>query len=831
MHARGIPDETHPYILTARQPGRATRKERGNIMRYLKLWIALGLVILLSFAVLVFYGGEIYRLAPAIPARVATTDGQVLFTEADILDGQNVWQSMGGQQVGSVWGHGAYIAPDWSADWLHRESVYLLQHWSQSNFGLGFEQLDTEQRAAMLARLRGEIRTNTYDPDSDQITVSADRAGAIRAMSRYYAAIFTDAESFDQDLLELADGGFSPPELRDAYAIPANAVGDQERARKMTAFFFWAAWAAGTQRPGPLADRPSGDSAFVPHTAPPTTYTNNWPSEPLIENRPTGSLVLWSVISFVLLLAGIGALAWYYATIHGKHEDDEHGLPERDPLLALRPTPSMRATLKYFWVVAALIVVQVGLGAVTAHYGVEGGGFYGFPLAHWLPYSVTRTWHTQLGILWIATAWLATGLFMAPAVSGHEPRFQRAGVNFLFVCLLVIVLGTLFGTWYATRQTMGLEMNFWFGHQGYEYVDLGRFWQLFLLVGLFLWLGLMVRAMWPAFKQPGEHKHLLALFLIASAAIAIFYGAGVLYWRQTHYAVAEYWRWWVVHLWVEGFFEVFATVVIAFLFTRMGLLRERIATAAVLFSTTIFLFGGIIGTFHHLYFSGTPTGVLALGASFSALEVVPLVLIGFEAYENFNLARARPWVRAYKWPIYFFVAVAFWNLVGAGLFGFFINPPIALYYMQGLNTTAVHAHTALFGVYGMLGIGLMLFCLKGLTTHREWRTRPVSFAFWTINIGLALMVLLSILPLGLIQTRASVEHGLWYARSAEFLQNDLIARLHWLRIVGDTIFAVGILALGWFVLGLKTGWSLTGHQDAVARAYPVESENDEMNRE
>jgi nitric oxide reductase subunit B len=265
----------------------------------------------------------------------------------------------------------------------------------------------------------------------------------------------------------------------------------------------------------------------------------------------------------------------------------------------------------------------------------------------------------------------------------------------------------------------------------------------------------------------------------------------------------------VVHLWVEGFFEVFATVVIAFLFTRMGLLQVERATAGVLFSTMIFLSGGIIGTFHHLYFSGTPMAVLALGATFSALEVVPLVLMGFEAYGNLTLSQARPWIAAYRWPIYFFVAVAFWNLVGAGLFGFFINPPIALYYMQGLNTTPVHSHTALFGVYGMLGIGLMLFCLKGLATHRVWKTPVLAFAFWAINVGLVLMVLLSLLPIGLLQTWASVEHGLWYARSAAFLQTDIMDTLRWLRVIGDTIFALGALALGWFILGLKTGWSLT----------------------
>jgi nitric oxide reductase subunit B len=770
------------------------------------LWWVLGIVVVLSFAVLGYYGHQIYRQAPPLPETVVTPDGEVLFTGQQIRDGQNVWQSIGGQEIGSVWGHGAYVAPDWSADWLHRECLFLLERWAQAEHGQPWAALTPVEQATLQARLAAEVRTNTYEPATGRLVISADRAAAFAVLSEYYGAIFGDATEFSPAAQALADGGMTVQQLRNAYAIPRLTIRDPERQAWMNAFFFWAAWSCGAERPAAAGAPPTG-----------ITYTNNWPPESLIENRPSGSIVLWSVISFVLLLAGIGLLAWHHAVMKNAPEA-ESVVPPQDPLLALRPTPSMRATLKYFWVVAALIVVQVGLGAVTAHYGVEGEAFYGIPLSEWLPYAVTRTWHTQLGIFWIATAWLATGLFMAPAVSGYEPRWQRLGVNVLFVCLLLIVVGSMFGTWYATRQRLSLETNFWFGHQGYEYVDLGRFWQLFLLVGLFLWLGLMARAMWPAFKQPGEHKHLLALFLIASAAIALFYGAGIMWGRQTHLAIAEYWRWWVVHLWVEGFFEVFATVVIAFLFTRMRLLRTTTATAAVLFSTSVFLAGGIIGTFHHLYFSGTPVPVLALGAVFSALEVVPLVLLGFEAYENLTLSRAREWVSAYRWPIYFFIAVAFWNLVGAGLFGFLINPPIALYYMQSLNTTPVHGHTALFGVYGMLGIGLMLFCLKGLTVHRQWRTGSLCFAFWALNWGLVLMVVLSLLPVGLLQTVASVEHGLWYARSAEFLQGPGMDTLRWLRVVGDTVFAAGIMALGWFVVGLKTGWSLKSDAETFGLA-------------
>jgi nitric oxide reductase subunit B len=337
---------------------------------------------------------------------------------------------------------------------------------------------------------------------------------------------------------------------------------------------------------------------------------------------------------------------------------------------------------------------------------------------------------------------------------------------------------------------------------------LGRFWQSFLLAGLFIWLFLMARAVLPALRKHPHSRHLLILFLIACVAIATFYAAGLMWGRQTHLALAEYWRWWVVHLWVEGFFEVFAVTIMAFLFVRMRLVQVNTATIAVLFTTIVFLSGGILGTFHHLYFTGTPTGVMALGATFSALEVVPLVLVGYEAYDNLKMYRSADWVKAYKWPIYCFIAVAFWNLVGAGIFGFLINPPIALYYMQGLNTTPVHGHTALFGVYGMLGIGLMLFVLRDMNPLVVWKDRWIKFAFWMINIGLMAMVLISVLPIGLAQTVASVKEGLWYARSAEFLNQDYMITLKWLRSIGDTMFGLGILALAWFIFGLKGGWSL-----------------------
>jgi len=741
-----------------------------------KLWIYFIITTSVSFAVLSYYGLEIYREAPPIPIKVVDVNDNVLFTKTDIQDGQRVWQSIGGQELGSIWGHGAYVAPDWNADWIHREAMYILDTWGNENFSQDFEKLDNEQQAVLQARLQKEIRSNTYDESSGELFVSEIRKSAIKNNIVYYSKLFSDAPEYAS--------------LRDDYAMRENTLSDKEKLYQLNAFFFWTSWACSTERP---------DQNI--------TYTNNWPGEKLIGNQPTGSLVLWTGVSIMMLLLGIGIMAFYFAK-NKEDEIDEAHLPAIDPLMGQNPTPSMKATLKYFWAISILIFVQVLLGVITAHYSVEGQGFYGIPLSEFLPYTVTRTWHVQLAIFWIATSWLATGLYIAPAVSGVEPKFQKLGVNFLFISLLIIIVGSLFGELMGIFQKLELTTNFWFGHQGLEYVDLGRFWQIYLFIGLLLWLVLMVRALRPALKRDTADKDLLKLFLISSVAIALFYGAGLTWGQHTHLSIIEYFRWWVIHLWVEGFFEVFATVVIAFLFVRMRILNIAVATNAAIASATIFLAGGIIGTMHHLYFTGTPTAVLALGSTFSALEVVPLVFMGYEAIHNYRVSVATDWTINYKWPIYFFISVSFWNLLGAGIFGFMINPPIALYYMQGLNTTAAHSHTAMFGVYGMLGIGLMLFVLKGLSKQKPWKENVIKFSFWSLNIGLLLMVLLSVLPVGLAQTIASVDEGMWYARSAEFNQQDYIITFKWLRFVGDTIFAVGSISLTYFVFGLRFGWSL-----------------------
>jgi nitric oxide reductase subunit B len=745
-----------------------------------RLWLILFSCVVGAFLVLGGLGVEVYRQAPPIPSRVVTSTGRVLFTQDDILDGQQVWQSIGGQQVGSIWGHGAYQAPDWSADWLHREAVALRAHIAVP---AGLDPATAE--VVGRNRVQQQLRRNTFDRDSGTLTVSDERVAAIAEVSRHYDDLFGGAPALAT--------------LRQNYALSTTPIPDATRRSKLNAFFFWTAWACTTQRPGSTV-----------------TYTNNWPHEPLVGNQPTATNVIWSIVSVVLLLAGIGALVWWKA--FRPDPDERIKPPASDPLSRLTLTPSMRACGWYIAAVAFLFALQVTMGALTAHYTVEGQSVYGFPLAEYIPYAVARTWHIQLGVFWIATAFLGAGLFLAPLVGGREPRHQRIGVLVLLGALVVVVLGSLGGEWLSIQQKLGLDIGFWFGQQGYEYVDLGRAWQIALFAGLILWLLLMIRALAPAWNRKDDTRNVVRLFIASTVAIGLMYGAGFFFSARSHLTVMEYWRWWVVHLWVEGFFEVFATAALAFLFVHLGLIRARLAGTAVLASSSLFLAAGIPGTFHHLYFSGTPTPIMAVGASFSALEVVPLVVVGWEAWRTWSLRSIAPWMARYRWAISCFLGVAFWNLVGAGLFGFLINPPISLYYLQGLNTTPVHAHTALFGVYGLLSIGLTLTMARVLTGVRPWREGSLALAFWGMNIGLVLMVVLSLLPIGIAQGYASVDVGLWYARSSDFLQIPIIQKLRWLRIVGDTVFLAGVGSFVWFLIGLKTGWSYREEHSATTEA-------------
>ena len=733
-------------------------------MKNIKLRILLLTLLAACFCALLYGGYMISRDKPPIPSLIRTETGETIFTGRDIVAGQNYYFSRGGQHIGTIWGHGSYLAPDWSADYLHRAGLYAAAHYAGLAPGKAaaftqsdFERLDPVARAQVAAHVAMEFKTNRYDPATGELILTGNQAGAFRSLTGYYTGLFRAGNS--------------------RMGLQPGIVRSDREGFIVTAFFSWLAWAASTNRVGQEI-----------------TYTSNWPYDRLVGNEPMPDSVIWSIVSVIVLIFAIGILLYAY---NRYFKPDDYATALKTELPRPEPTPSQKATLPFFAVALLLFNAQIVMGSLTAHYTVEGTDFFGLPIARLLPYAVLRTWHLQLAMFWIATCFLGAGLFIAP-FAGREPKHQGKLVMVLFAALVIVVLGALTGNWFAVQGAMGDSAYNW-GHQGYEYIELGRVWQVLLIAGMLLWLGLVIRALLPALREEKDRWGLTHLFLYSSIAIPLFYMAGLMYGKGAHLSVAEYWRWWVVHLWVEGFFETFATVSLAYILTRIGAVSVRFALTIVYLSIFLYLGSGVIGTFHHLYWSGTPSPIIAMGAVFSALEVVPLTFLAIEAANNSKVIRSGGAAYPYRWPLYFFIAVAFWNLVGAGVFGFLINPPIVLYYIQGMNTTALHAHTALFGVYGFFAIALTLFSVRHIVEADSWSDNLLKWSFWGLNGGLLGMTVLTFVPAGFYQFYYAVKHGLWYARSPEVTSSPFIRFVTWLRMGPDIIFAAGALLLLFFL--------------------------------
>ncbi|MGD0014805.1 MAG: cbb3-type cytochrome c oxidase subunit I [Bryobacteraceae bacterium] len=717
------------------------------------------LVMIAGFSVLSFLTVLTYTNAPPIPEKAVDMAGNVVFTGADIQNGQEVFLKHGLMEHGSLWGHGAYLGPDYSAEYLHRLSEVTRDTIAMEKYGRLFARLSPDEQSAASAQTRRLLKENRYEPASRTLVLTAGEVAAYRSQTAEWSEYFTKQ-------------GAAP-------GLPASYIKNPVELKALSAYFAWAAWAASATRPGKDY-----------------SYTNNWPYEPLAGNTPSTEAYVWSALSLITLLGGLGLILFLVGKFDylgwkgdGAGAHNIHSAPA-----PLRLTPSQWATGWFFAIVALLFLAQSFLGGVLAHYRVEPGSFYGIDIARFLPYTLARTWHLQLAIFWIATAWVGGGLFLAPWVGGSEPARQRTGVYALLGALVVVVAGSLFGEYLGLNDKLG-QLWFWLGHQGSEYLDLGRLWQLLLAAGLVLWLFLMFRALRPAIQNPGK-RELSSLFLYAAVAIPVFYLPALFYGPHSNFAVIDNWRFWIIHLWVEGFFELFATVLVAIMFHQMGVVSTKTATRVIYLDAILYLGAGIIGTGHHWYFTGQGTLNMGLAACFSAMEVVPLTLLTLDAWDFIKLKNEQcttcghDLASAQKWAIYFLMAVGVWNFVGAGIFGFLINLPIVSYFEIGTTLTANHGHAALFGVFGMLALAVLVFCLRAMQSDAVWKRTEkfIRVGFWGANVGLALMILLDLFPGGVLQLWDSIANGYWHARRLTFLTGGLYHKLEWVRMVGDTIF-------------------------------------------
>lgn len=737
-------------------------------------WLPFALILGISLAGVAFIGYETYEKAPPIPDFV-DAEGQVVLSHDQILEGQRVFHHYALMEYGSMFGDGALRGPDFTAQALHEVSFLMNRYYTEKTppIGNGQESLLAQ---GIERQVQAEIKSNRYDAASNKAVLSAGQAYAVGGLDEFYQKMFTQAD------------------FAEAFK-PSGYLTDPEEIRNLSGFFFWGAWVCSVERPGSVY-----------------SYTHNWPYDPQAGNTPTPSTMLWSILGLFGLILGLGWVLYYYGQFD-QLSDEYYAKGSGEmitlaKLLKFSPTPSQRATFKFFAVGMLLFGVQVLAGVLTVHDFVGFTRIFGVDLQALIPVTVSRSWHVLLSLLWISACWVGASIFVLPMLAKQEIPGQVRLINLLFAIFLIIGLGSFVGLYAGPKNLLG-EMSRWLGHQGWEFVELGRFYQ-YLLMGVFvLWAWIVYRGVKPALvrRQPWALPNWM---LYSVVSIMILLTSGFVATPKTNFVIADFWRWCVIHMWAEAFFEVFTTIVVGYLMVLMGLVNRESVNKVVFLATLLFLGSGLLGISHNFYWNAKPVGTLAIGSVFSTLQVVPLVLLTLEAWRfrrmpevlnrgsNGNGASS---LFAMPSVFLFLVGVNFWNFFGAGVFGLIINLPIANYYEHGTYLTVNHGHAALMGVYGNLSLGAVLFCCRFLGSPERWNERLVRIAFWSINTGLLLMVVMDLFPAGVHQLFAAMEKGLWYARSQEFLGSPAFQTMTWLRIVGGSIFTLGgVFPLVWFVL-------------------------------
>ena len=711
-----------------------------------KGWIqGVALVMLFGFTVMGLLAYRTYTNSMPQPERVVTESGETLFTTQDITEGQKLFQARGLMEYGSILGHGGYLGPDFTAEYLRMEATSVK------------EQLASQGVDDPAAATKEMLRTNRYDPSTGTLVWTDEQVKAYNDAVGHYTKMFgPDAHS---------------------HGLKPDLITDPVQVKQVTSFFGWTAWGSSAQRPG--------------HDY---SYTNNWPPESLVGNAPTGDLMIWSVLSLIVLIGGTGVMFAIYGRWSQKigwHSEEAPALSFRQPE-EIGLTKSQRVVAWYVFTIAALFLVQTLLGALAEHYRADVLSFFGFDLGRLLPFSLARTWHVQLSLFWTAIGLLAAGLFLTPFIARREPKKQHVLVWTLFIAATVVVVLSCLAEG-ASQHGLSWAKGPLFSQQ-WEYLDLPFVFQVLLTVALFVWVFIIWRAM--RRRLSNEHvANMPWLFMFAALAIPAFYAVGMMARTGTHVTVAEFWRFWVVHLWVEDFLELFTTVMVAYVFVLLGVVRERIALGIIFMDIILYSAGGVIGTMHHLYFSGTPVEHMALGAFFSAAEVIPLTFLTVEAWAFMQLGANRHGKEAgpfpHRWAVMFLMAVGFWNFLGAGVFGFLVNLPIVSYYEIGTALTANHAHASMMGVYGFMALALGMFALRYLVPADKWPEKLAKTSFWSLNIGLAWMCFATLLPLGILQLRYSVSTGYFEARQLTYVTNSVNTIIEWGRMPGDLIFILG----------------------------------------
>ncbi|HDJ6531612.1 TPA: cbb3-type cytochrome c oxidase subunit I [Staphylococcus aureus] len=740
---------------------------------YKRLVKVLLTILVIVFSILLVGGWYIFKNEAPRPTKIVDQQGHTLVTKGELISGQAIYEKYGVTDYGSYLGNGSYLGPDYTAEALHHYLIGMRKYYAQDIYHKQLHKLNHVEIAVVKDKVMKEIRINRYSEKEDQLVLTPGQVYGLKYLQDYYKKEFVNNPKqvgLNENMIKQFQN--------DDYMVAGNKI------EHLSQFFFWGAWLSSTDRPG---------KTF--------SYTNNWPYDVDAGNTLPSAGILWTAISVTLLIAGLAFIIY----IQKRYEFDmkptyesERELPKIE--VDSKITDSQRKVGKYLVVVMLLFLVQILLGELLAHYYVE-NKFFGIEIQRLFPFNIVKTWHVQLVIFWVATTWLAAGIYIVPKVLGNEPKKQGVLVDILFWALIIVVMGSMIGEW---SHILGwIDSHWWlFGHFGWEYIELGKFWQILFIVGMVLWVIILCRGFLPAIRNKvqvnHDKRHLLTLLFVGAIAIPLFYLASLFIMPNSHVTFADYWRWWIVHLWVEGIFEAFAVVLIGFLMVNMKLTTIETTIRALYFQLILLLGTGIVGMGHHYYWQGDHSIWLALGSCFSALEVVPLCLLIWEAYTHYRLYKKSDIAFPYKGTFIFLASTGLWNAIGAGALGFLINTPAVNYFEHGTQWTAAHAHGSMAGVYGMFSIAIALYVFKNITKKEFWTPKVekwIKISCWALNVGLAGMVFVTLIPVGYIQLKDGLEDGYWHSRLTSFYEQPLVKAIMWGRMPWDIIFTVGVIIL------------------------------------
>ncbi|HDK3756362.1 TPA: cbb3-type cytochrome c oxidase subunit I [Staphylococcus aureus] len=740
---------------------------------YKRLVKVLLTILVIVFSILLVGGWYIFKNEAPRPTKIVDQQGHTLVTNGELISGQAIYEKYGLTDYGSYLGNGSYLGPDYTAEALHHYLIGMRKYYAQDIYHKQLHKLNHVEIAVVKDKVMKEIRINRYSEKEDQLVLTPGQVYGLKYLQDYYKKEFVNNPKqvgLNENMIKQFQN--------DDYMVAGNKI------EHLSQFFFWGAWLSSTDRPG---------KTF--------SYTNNWPYDVDAGNTLPSAGILWTAISVTLLIAGLAFIIY----IQKRYEFDmkptyesERELPKIE--VDSKITDSQRKVGKYLVVVMLLFLVQILLGELLAHYYVE-NKFFGIEIQRLFPFNIVKTWHVQLVIFWVATTWLAAGIYIVPKVLGNEPKKQGVLVDILFWALIIVVMGSMIGEW---SHILGwIDSHWWlFGHFGWEYIELGKFWQILFIVGMVLWVIILCRGFLPAIRNKvqvnHDKRHLLTLLFVGAIAIPLFYLASLFIMPNSHVTFADYWRWWIVHLWVEGIFEAFAVVLIGFLMVNMKLTTIETTIRALYFQLILLLGTGIVGMGHHYYWQGDHSIWLALGSCFSALEVVPLCLLIWEAYTHYRLYKKSDIAFPYKGTFIFLASTGLWNAIGAGALGFLINTPAVNYFEHGTQWTAAHAHGSMAGVYGMFSIAIALYVFKNITKKEFWTPKVekwIKISCWALNVGLAGMVFVTLIPVGYIQLKDGLEDGYWHSRLTSFYEQPLVKAIMWGRMPWDIIFTVGVIIL------------------------------------